>query len=74
MTHPERPARTPVDGWRASLQIAAKDLRVCLRDRQTVIYAVVLPLAMYPILFRPWTERALDRLASWSGREPQHEG
>lgn len=35
----------------AALRIAAKDLRVCLRDRQTVIYAVVLPLAMYPVLF-----------------------
>ncbi|QDU67608.1 ABC transporter permease subunit [Engelhardtia mirabilis] len=36
---------------RAALRIAAKDLRSCLRDRQTIIYAVVLPLAMYPVMF-----------------------
>lgn len=27
-------------------------------------------LALYPILFRPHTEKALDRLGSWLGREP----
>jgi len=33
------------------LRIAGKELRSALRDRQTVIYTVVLPLALYPALF-----------------------
>lgn len=34
-----------------ALWIAAKELRTAFRDRQTLLYAVVLPLAMYPVLF-----------------------
>jgi len=31
--------------------VAAKELRSCLRDPQTLIYALLLPLALYPALF-----------------------
>ncbi|MEO0652802.1 MAG: ABC transporter permease subunit [Planctomycetota bacterium] len=36
---------------RATLTVAAKEIRTTFRDRQTLIYAVVLPLVMYPALF-----------------------
>lgn len=36
---------------RAALLVAAKELRIAFRDRQTVLYTIVLPLAMYPVLF-----------------------
>jgi ABC-type Na+ efflux pump permease subunit len=38
-------------GPRAVLSVAVKELRASLRDRQTVLYTVVLPLALYPVLF-----------------------
>ena len=34
--------------WKATFQVALKELRSSFRDRQTVIYTVVLPLALYP--------------------------
>ncbi len=34
-----------------ALSVAAKELRTSLRDRQTLIYAVLLPLALYPAIF-----------------------
>jgi sodium transport system permease protein len=37
--------------WKASLLVARKELVTSFRDRQTVLYAVVLPLCMYPVLF-----------------------
>ena len=37
-------------GWRATFAVAQKELRSSFRDRQTVLYAVVVPIAMYPLL------------------------
>ena len=37
--------------WKASLLVARKELATSFRDRQTLLYAVVLPLCMYPVLF-----------------------
>ena len=36
--------------WRATLLVALKELRAGSRDRQTVVYAVVLPLCLYPLV------------------------
>lgn len=36
---------------KAVLRVATKELRSAVRDRQTVIYTVVLPLALYPAIF-----------------------
>jgi sodium transport system permease protein len=36
---------------RAAWLVARKDLKVLLRDRQTVIHAILIPLALYPVLF-----------------------
>lgn len=36
---------------RATLWVAAKELRAAFRDRQTTLYTVVLPIALYPFLF-----------------------
>ena len=36
--------------WRATLLVAMKELRTGSRDRQTVVYAVVLPLCLYPLV------------------------
>lgn len=38
-------------GWSAIYHVAAQELRTSLRDRQTVVNSVVLPIVMYPILF-----------------------
>src|SRR5688572_23941496 len=35
---------------RAALWVAKKELVCALRDRQTVLYAVVIPLALYPVI------------------------
>ena len=45
-THQNR----PVQGLAAIWQITAQELRSSLRDRQTVMNSVVLPIVMYPIL------------------------
>ncbi|MEM7306207.1 MAG: ABC transporter permease subunit [Planctomycetota bacterium] len=34
-----------------ALAVAGKEIRTGLRDRQAVVYTVLLPLAMYPVLF-----------------------
>lgn len=39
------------ESTRTILLVAQKELRSSLRDRQTVLYTLVLPLVMYPILF-----------------------
>lgn len=44
-----RPARPST--WRATLLVAAKEIRTSFRDRQTTLYTVVLPIALYPFLF-----------------------
>lgn len=36
---------------RATILIACKELRASFRDRQTALYAIVLPIALYPVLF-----------------------
>jgi sodium transport system permease protein len=45
----ERPV--PIPTWKATLLVAWKELSTSFRDRQTLLYAVVLPLCMYPVLF-----------------------
>lgn len=37
--------------WRTAWIVAKKELRVSMRDRQTVLYTVWLPLLLYPALF-----------------------
>lgn len=37
--------------WRATWWVARKELVTSFRDRQTAIYAVVLPICLYPVLF-----------------------
>ncbi len=37
--------------WKAALHVASAELRGSFRDRQTFLYAVVLPICMYPVLF-----------------------
>ena len=41
----------PIPTWKATLLIAVEELRGSFRDRQTLIYSVVLPICMYPALF-----------------------
>ncbi len=41
----------PTPTWKATLLIAGEELRGSFRDRQTLIYTVVLPICMYPVLF-----------------------
>lgn len=48
-----------VPTWRASLLVAQKELATSFRDRQTLLYAVVLPLCMYPVLFWVMVQGAL---------------
>lgn len=48
-----------VPTWRASLWVARKELVTSFRDRQTLLYAVVLPLCMYPVLFWVMVQGAL---------------
>lgn len=37
--------------WRATLLVASKEIHASFRDRQTTLYTVVLPIALYPFLF-----------------------
>lgn len=46
-----QPSGTPPSTLRATLLVAGKELRASFRDRQTALYAVVLPIALYPVLF-----------------------
>ncbi|MCA8979263.1 MAG: ABC transporter permease [Planctomycetes bacterium] len=41
----------PPSTTRAAILIACKELRASFRDRQTALYAIVLPIALYPVLF-----------------------
>jgi len=41
----------PPSTARATILIACKELRASFRDRQTALYAIVLPIALYPVLF-----------------------
>jgi sodium transport system permease protein len=58
LTH-RRPDAVHVPTWKASLWVARKELVTSFRDRQTVLYAVVLPLCMYPVLFWIMVQGAL---------------
>jgi len=49
MQAPEHPPAPSL--WRATLWIAAKEIRTSFRDRQTTLYMVVLPIVIYPLLF-----------------------
>ncbi len=40
-----------IGAWRAALVVARKELTSSLRDRQTRVYTLVMPLVMYPALF-----------------------
>jgi ABC-type Na+ efflux pump permease subunit len=44
---------------RVALAVAGKELRTGFRDRQAMIYAIVLPLALYPVLFWVMLQGAL---------------
>jgi ABC-type Na+ efflux pump permease subunit len=52
-------SRTSLAPVLASLRVAAKELRASLRDRNTVLYSVVLPLCLYPVLFWAMIQVAL---------------
>ena len=41
----------PPSTWRATLWVAKKELVTSFRDRQMALYAVVLPICLYPVLF-----------------------
>ena len=48
-----------VSNLRATLLVTAKELRGSFRDRQTLIYTVVLPVCMYPVMFWIMVQGAL---------------
>lgn len=37
--------------WRATFWVARKELSTSLRDRQTVVYSILIPLGLYPLIF-----------------------
>jgi sodium transport system permease protein len=43
--------QAPPGIWRATWWVARKELLTSFRDRQTAIYTVVLPIALYPVIF-----------------------
>jgi sodium transport system permease protein len=45
--------------WRAAASVARKELIEGLRDRQTVLYTFLLPIALYPVLFWVMVQGAL---------------
>lgn len=45
--------------WRAAFRVARKELAEGLRDRQTVLYTFLLPIALYPVLFWVMVQGAL---------------
>jgi sodium transport system permease protein len=45
--------------WRAAFHVAHKELVEGLRDRQTVLYTFLLPIALYPVLFLVMVQGAL---------------
>ncbi|MDZ4775033.1 MAG: ABC transporter permease subunit [Planctomycetota bacterium] len=55
--------------WRATWIVAWKELVAAFRDRQTTLYTIVLPIAMYPFLFWALIQGALFV----QGREEQTE-
>lgn len=55
--------------WRATWVVAWKELVAAFRDRQTTLYTIVLPIAMYPFLFWALIQGALFV----QGREEQTE-
>lgn len=53
---------------RTALAVAAKELASSLRDRQTLVYLVVLPLVLYPVLFWASLEAATVLQGTEEGR------
>jgi len=49
----------PIPSWKATLWVALEELRASFRDRQTLLYAVVLPICLYPTLFWVMLQGAL---------------
>jgi sodium transport system permease protein len=45
--------------WRAAFHVAHKELVEGVRDRQTVLYTFLLPIALYPVLFLVMVQGAL---------------
>lgn len=48
-----------VSSLKASLLVARTELRGSFRDRQTILYSIVLPVCMYPVLFWIMVQGAL---------------
>jgi ABC-type Na+ efflux pump permease subunit len=49
----------PLPTWRATLLVARKELVASFRDKQTTLYTVLLPIAMYPFIFWALIQGAL---------------
>jgi ABC-type Na+ efflux pump permease subunit len=45
--------------WRATLLVARKELVASFRDKQTTLYTILLPIALYPFLFWAMIQGAL---------------
>jgi len=58
-TDRSRREAVPIPIAKATLLIALEELRASFRDRQTVLYAVVLPICLYPALFWVMLQGAL---------------
>ena len=50
MEAPARSTSSPRSTLSAAATVASKEIREAVRDRQTILYTVVVPLAMYPVL------------------------
>jgi sodium transport system permease protein len=52
-------SRTPMPVWRATLLVARKELVASFRDKQTTLYTILLPIALYPFIFWAMIQGAL---------------
>ena len=50
-TAPARAAARRLPLWKATLLVALQELRGSFRDQQTVVYAVLVPIFLYPLIF-----------------------
>lgn len=53
------PHRASAPIWPATFAVARKELRESFRDRQVLMYSVVLPICLYPVLFWVMIQGAL---------------
>src|SRR6185503_3042394 len=51
--------RKVMPSWRATLLVARKELVASFRDKQTTLYTILLPIALYPFLFWALIQGAL---------------